>query len=320
MAVNTHFQKSFQSFVAECAVEASSFLRSEEMPKVLTPPSGPSTQIIYVHRQSFSFWDYMIFSSGPREVHHHHYNQPVAVPRRSEQEQENDRAQMAKVVGTIVVFVGAFFVGLTYGKFSHAKQMLNHTEEMGRQIIHLPSNIRSDARTLVRAQTQIDSLKYSKARNYFLSAIGVLIGGGLLVGGGFASMGILVSVGYITTIASAVFALLNCGLHWSDNDQIRRTSQAIAGPVYTVNEINQYDSLAGRILRGLLAAPLSAVSEEPPAYTASPNAAPPAYTASPYAEPPGYTVSEFGLPPPPPYSVNMDTQYLVSPEQWALYC
>lgn len=159
-----------------------------------------------------------------------------AAPERAKTKEERDQetADWAKVVGSVIAVVGAFAFALIYKNYADQSETLSNTQEVHRQVAgwHNHADVtHRDIYQLTQRQLQIDELNASRISKYTLAVIGVLAGGLLMAVGGFAVATTLITAGEIVLLASAILAAFTLGWHWNDDASIRKHYEAIAGRV-----------------------------------------------------------------------------------------
>jgi hypothetical protein len=140
-----------------------------------------------------------------------------------------------KVLGSLITLAAAFFTGFTYDEYSIQEETLSCTTQVINQCVALPTPIHHEFKSLVVEQLAIDRLNYGKAKKYFISSLGALIGGGVWALGGFIHQPHLSTAGKVMCLFAAGFALFTLGKHWRDSQKILQHSYNIAGDGKTRN-------------------------------------------------------------------------------------
>lgn len=150
----------------------------------------------------------------------------------TQEERDQERADLAKVIGSIVSVIGAFAFALVYKEYATATETLSNTQEVNRQVAgwyNHGQEVNRDIYQLTHRQLEIDELNSSRISKYTLAVLGALAGGLLMAVGGFAVATALITAGQITLLAAAILAAGTLGWHWNDDQTIRRNYEAIAG-------------------------------------------------------------------------------------------
>ena len=166
------------------------------------------------------------------------------------EEREQERADWAKVLGSIVTVAGAAIFALIYKNYATSTETLAYTQDVNRQIAEWrghPSALLKDIYHLTEAQLRVDELNASRISKYTLAALGVLASGVLMAIGGFAAVGALITIGQIALVASGVFAAVTFATHLDDEQVLRGNYEIIAGRA----RAPAMQGLADKILRAL---------------------------------------------------------------------
>lgn len=169
---------------------------------------------------------------------------------REEQQAERDeaRAAQARVIGSVVAFVGTLLAAYTVKKFTRQYATNSHSYQVSQRIAgwndHDP--LIRDIKELVTHQRAIDELNAWRIGKYALAAFALFAGGTTLAIGGFAAIPALMTAGTITILVSALIAAGTFAWHWDDAAEL--------GPHYDAIAHNPREGgfpLAERILRDL---------------------------------------------------------------------
>lgn len=182
-------------------------------------------------------WNWGSWGRPVTQIHHHHYNQPATSQtsrKEREEEKKQKEAEFARIVGSILVIAGGFLTGLLYTTYSRYNQTHNNTVAVDKELDRafnsrmIPNPFPGRAvKTLLGEQKLIDSRNIGRVRNYGLAALTFTSGAAAMATGGFAVIPAYILAGKIATIASLAFAAINCGLHWYDKEDNRKSYEKI---------------------------------------------------------------------------------------------
>ena len=203
-------------YVLSVGLETEARLERQNPPKASSNASGTVVVLPY-YREPYSVWNY-----APTTITNIVIDTRSPAERREERE-ENKR-NVAILIGAVVVLAGAFFAGITLGKWLHTANTLNDAKCMQSAARKYELNT---VVAFIDLKKDIASLDASKHRAYFLAVVVALIGGGLLLGGGFGAIPALMTAGYLTLLSSGVLILGNAGMHYNDDEVIERKSRGM---------------------------------------------------------------------------------------------
>lgn len=190
-----------------------------------------------------------VFGGGNTTVNHI-VNNPTHVAK-GKKEKEEDSAQTAVIVGSILSVIGAALVGYGYSLVTAQRESLHMIRDVRDALYNgerggVSREVLNDFARLVTVQQEIDELNTQKITHYFLAAVGMLAGGVALASGGFMMVPVLMTAGKITLLLSAVGGALNWGLHCNDDRKISKNYMMILG-----DQSRGIQGLADRILSAL---------------------------------------------------------------------
>ena len=181
-------------------------------------------------------------SWGRSTTHIHHYPAPSKTTRKErEEEKKQEQANLAKVVGSIMLIAGGFLTGLLYTTYNRYYQTFKNTVAVDKELDKafnsrtMPNTFPgSQVKKILVEQKQIDSRNINRVRNYGIAALAFTAGGAAMVAGGFAVIPAYITAGKIAALVAAAFAAINCGLHWYDKEDNRKSYTSILSVADTV--------------------------------------------------------------------------------------
>ncbi len=172
-------------------------------------------------------------------THHHvtHVHLPEAP--KTDEEEEQERADQAKCIGAILCGVAACVFGYAYNIYSRQQETMARTQEVHTQVrdenwLPVAHDFVTRVRVITEEQLAIDTLNTSRVNNYALAALIFLVAAGFIVAGGFLVAGALITAGEIGLVVAGGIAAWNFGSHCNDDEIIHTHYATIAVVVATV--------------------------------------------------------------------------------------
>jgi hypothetical protein len=167
-------------------------------------------------------------------THHHvtHVHLPAAP--KTDEEEEQERADQAKCIGAILCGVAACLFGYAYNIYNRQQETMTKTRDLHAKVhdenLWAIANheFGNNVQVITEDQLAIDELNTARINNYALAALIFLVSAGLIVTGGFLVAGALITAGEIGLVITGGVALWNLGAHWNDEEIIHRHCKEIA--------------------------------------------------------------------------------------------
>lgn len=143
---------------------------------------------------------------------------------KTEKEKQEEEAKGASILGTIAMAVSGFLLGKGYATYQAQSAALETSSEIvqGFKSNSLPTNLVLELRQYAENINKIDQLRFSWTQKKMLILVGAFLGGAMLAAGGFAMIPAWITAGKVALVITAVFGAVALGLHWEDNDKIKR--------------------------------------------------------------------------------------------------
>ncbi len=173
---------------------------------------------------------------------------------KTERERDEEKARIAAFIGSVVAGVFAFITAITYKSYSADKKVFTETGRIRQHALdHFwdvsvdnisEKNLRRSFFNLMKAQLEIDILKYQKSSDRFYTSLAMLVGGATLASGGILMVPFLMTAGKVVLLVSTLVGLFGLGSHWNDSDAIIAKQREIVG---TRDQLGLADEVLARV-------------------------------------------------------------------------
>lgn len=142
---------------------------------------------------------------------------------KSKEEKEEDKANLAALIGSVMVISSSFLFGRVLKDFFSLRKDYLRSHELKQKIekdgFGDGGEIQRELSKYAAHQYEIDRIDYSRIKKYMVTSIGMLLSGSMMAAGGFFSMTFYITAGSVSLVAMAAFGAFSLAYHWNDTEE-----------------------------------------------------------------------------------------------------